>query len=215
MTVWTRPVIRELRRLHGKGHSCAIIAAALNERFGCAVTRSAVGAKAIRLGLSDPERRPGAASMPLTLGDVAEAQALAMQGMDVADIAARLGTTRKRVEAALAGEVSAVAEFTAPRAVVQEIALTDGEVAQAERLLDLGVPIGEVADTMTATVAHVEWAVRRARDDRARNAARAARAAERAMEDEIARRELHTVPATAPSMKDLLRVPLRVKTGGQ
>lgn len=146
-----------------------------------------------------------ARQIPLTLAEIAEAQARSRRGEFVDDIAEALSTTIEAVNEALSGRVAPPLPCAeAPR----RLSLKPHEIAEAGRLANVGVSIPEIAAAMNISIPRADWAVAQARRAATLAARMRGAARDRALSDEIERRELADAPETEPTIRDLMRVPL-------
>lgn len=146
--------------------------------------------------------------IPLTLAEIAEAQALAKSGAAVGEIAEALSTTVDAVNDALAGKVGPHAALYLAEPQRRTTPLSPAEVQKIARLADLGTSGEEICKLFGITRGRMDLVLSEAR--RARERAQRMRIASEAIRTE-ARREIGTAPETEPSMRDLMRVPLRTK----
>lgn len=145
--------------------------------------------------------------IPLTLAEIAEAQALARNGHFVDDIAEALSTTVEAVNDALAGKVGAHAALYLPEPAPRSGPLSPAEVQKIARLAALGTPGDEICMLFSITRGRLDLVLSEARRARER-ALRMKQAREADLSDEIERRELADAPETEPTIRDLMRVPL-------
>ena len=111
-----------------------------------------------------------ARSIPLTLPEIAEAQALARRGCAVAEIAGALSTTVEAVQDALAGKVGAHTNLYAPTPAPRTGPLSVAEARQIGRLADLGTPIEDIASMFAITISRADFFIGEARRKRDREA---------------------------------------------
>lgn len=156
-----------------------------------------------------------ARTIPLTLDEIAEAQALAARNVTIEGIAEALSTTPQAVEDALAGRVGAHAQFytdVQPPAL-RRVALSPSDIQKIGRLAACGTPLADIAAEFNVTAAKADWAVQEYRRGTALAQARRHFARDRALTDEIQRREVENAPPIdiETNMRDLLRMPPKVR----
>lgn len=165
-----------------------------------------------------------AQQIPLTLPEIAEAQALHHRGVSLQDIADRLDSTVDAVRDAVDGRKGPHTEFYQSGRQIRTTPVSAAEARQIGRLADLGTPIGDIADMFGITVRRADFLVgegRRKRDREAGSYASHAMSASPVSGKPLARItnarsrlpaspecQAGESPPLEPSMADLLRPPM-------
>ncbi|WP_223478725.1 hypothetical protein [Oricola indica] len=157
-----------------------------------------------------------AQQIPLTLPEIAEAQALHHRGVSLEDIADRLASTVDAVE----GRKGPHTDLYESGRQLRTTPISAAEARQIARLADLGTPIGDIADMFGITVGRADFFIGEGRRKRDREAgshasrAEGAPAGPRIGSDARSRLpaspecQAGESPPLEPSMADLLRPPM-------
>lgn len=161
-----------------------------------------------------------AQQIPLTLPEIAEAQALHHRGVSLEDIADRLASTVDAVRDAVEGRKGPHTDLYQSGRQLRTMPVSAAEARQIGRLADLGTPIGDIADMFGITVGRADFLIGEGRRKRDREAGSYASHAEgvpagpRIGSDARSRLpaspecQAGESPPLEPSMADLLRPPM-------